>query len=330
MRRLLAVVGVVLLASIHDAPAAPERRAAAPALPAKTKPLSEMGGDRYKGVEGGLYPGGSAVRPAAHETLGLALAKQVKPLDAKGTAAADGVIALLAIGMSNTTQEFSTFKRRADADAGRNPKLVLVDGAQGGMAARQIEDPGDHGTGTRYWATVDERLAGAHVSRAQVEVAWIKQADMRPSDPFPGHAKTLQQELERIVDDLHDRFPNLRLVYLSSRTYGGYAKTSLNPEPYAFESGFAVKWLIEDQVKGEKRLNADPAKGAAKAPWLAWGPYLWANGSTKRADGFSWELDDVRAADGTHPSDAGCLKVAEQLWTFFTTDTTAKTWFLAN
>src|ERR671936_402607 len=47
-----------------------------------------------------------------------------------------------------------------------------------------------------------------------------------------------------IVAILRARYPNLKLVYVSSRTYGGYATTPLNPEPYAYDSGFAVKWLV--------------------------------------------------------------------------------------
>ena len=112
---------------------------------------------------------------------------------------------------------------------------------------------------------MDSRLAAAGLSRAQVQAVWIKQADAGPKEGFPGYARKLQRELERIVVLLHDRFPNVKLVYLSSRTYGGYATTRLNPEPYAYESGFAVKWLIEQQIKGEAALNCDPKKGAVKA-----------------------------------------------------------------
>ena len=64
-----------------------------------------------------------------------------------------------------------------------------------------------------------------------------------------------------------------------------------------------MKWLIEQQIKGEPALNYDPAKGAVKAPWLSWGPYLWANGTTKRTDGFSYHESDF-AGDGTHLSGA--------------------------
>ncbi len=65
---------------------------------------------------------------------------------------------------------------------------------------------------------------------------------------------------------MQERFPNLRIAYVSSQTYGGYATTPLNPEPFAYESGFAVKWLIADQISGKPDLNYNPAKGFVRAP----------------------------------------------------------------
>lgn len=293
----------------------------------KLKPLTELGKDRYQDFPGGLYLDGLNERPPAHEAAGLALAKQVQPLNAEGKPDPEGKIVLLSVGMSNTTQAFSMFKQLADADKEKNPRLTLVDGAQGGMTAARIKDAEDGGGGTRFWTTVDQRLKAAGATRAQVQAAWIKQADAGPTQGFPGYARQLQGELATIVRLMHERFPNLKLVYLSSRTYAGYARTPLNPEPYAYESGFSVKWLIDQQLKGEGDLNYDADKGPVKAPWLSWGPYLWANGTTARADGFSYAETDF-SSDGTHPSNAGRQKVGEQLLKFFKTDTTTKRWFL--
>src|SRR5262249_14002392 len=147
------------------------------------------GKGQYQGYPGGLYPDGRNERPAAHETLGLALAKKVEPLDGDGKPAADGKIVLLSVGMSNTTQEFSAFRALARADDAGNPRLVIVDGAQGGMSAGRVVDPDDGGSGTRFWATVDQRLRAAGVTRAQVQVAWVKQADPGPTEGFPRYAK---------------------------------------------------------------------------------------------------------------------------------------------
>jgi hypothetical protein len=291
------------------------------------KPLTALGEGEYKGSPGGLYPGGRNERPAMHEAAGRALAKKVQPLDKDGQPAGDGKIVLLSVGMSNTTQEFSTFKAIADKDADKNPRVVLVDGAQGGMTAAAIQNE-EGPRGRQFWNTVEERLGKAGVSRQQVQIAWLKEADAGPSEGFPKYARTLQAEMANIVRLMHRRFPNLKMVYLSSRIFGGYAKTRLNPEPYAYESGFAVKWLIEQQLKGDPALNADPTKGEVKSPWLSWGPYLWNNGKTKRPDGLVWVEEDF-AADGTHPSLSGRRKVAEQLVRFFKNDSTSKPWFLA-
>ena len=43
-----------------------------------------------------------------------------------------------------------------------------------------------------------------------------------------------------------------------------------------------MKWLIEDQINGTSELNYDPNAGEVNAPWVAWGPYLWADGTTGR------------------------------------------------
>src|SRR5207244_1879019 len=176
----------------------------------------------------------------------------------------------LSVGMSNTAQSSQGFQKQLAREMAKNSRLVFVNGAMGGMTAAAIQDPDDGRSGSRYWTTVDERLKAAGVTRAQVQAIWIKQADAGPTQGFPKYAQTLQGELTKIVQLLPERFPNAKLVYLSSRTYGGYAKSALNPEPYAFESGFSVKWLIEQQLKGEAALNHDPVKGAVQAPWLSW------------------------------------------------------------
>lgn len=290
------------------------------------KPLPELGGEAYQGHQGGLYPGGGNERPAVHEAAGVKLAAQVQPLDREGKPSANGKIVLLTVGMSNTSQASEAFKRLADGDPRKNPRVVIVNGAQGGMTADRIANPDDGGPGQKYWSTVDERLDAAGVTRAQVEAVWIKQAEAGPNQGFPKYAEKLSRDLAKDVRILPERFPNVKLCYLSPRTYGGYAKTQLNPEPYAYESGFSVKWLIERQLTGDAELNFDPARGAVKAPWLSWGAYLWANGAKANTDGLSYEESDF-AQDGTHESPSGQRKVGQQLLTFFKNDSTTRPWF---
>lgn len=48
-------------------------------------PLVDLGlGQTYNGQEGGLYPGGSNARPAAHDAAGRKIARGIVPLDVEG------------------------------------------------------------------------------------------------------------------------------------------------------------------------------------------------------------------------------------------------------
>ncbi len=287
------------------------------------KPLNEMTSeDEYKGEDGGLYGGGKNDPPAAHLAAAKGEAALPVPLDAEGKPSKDGVVVLVSISMSNATQEFSTFKSIADRDADKSESLTIVDCAQGGQAMAQWA-PAD----AKTWTEAERRLKAAGVTPAQVQVAWIKLANVRPAGDLAEHGKKLQQDTIAVLHNARERFPNLRVAYLGSRIYAGYAGTALNPEPYAYEGAFVVRWLIQDQIEGDPDLNWDAKLGAVKAPLLLWGPYLWADGTTPRKDdGLVWERGDL-GGDGTHPSDSGRQKVANLLLTFFKTDPVARTWF---
>jgi hypothetical protein len=301
-----------------------KRRAAKP--PAALKPLSDMTAkDRYKGLDGGLYGGGKNDPPEKHLQAALRQAKLIQPLDAEGTAAGDGKIVFVSIGMSNTTQEFSEFVRLAKTDSDKSPKVVLVDGAQSSMTAKLWANPGARDP----WEALDQRLRKAGVTAQQVQVAWIKEAEAEPANlgGFPKHAEVLKGHMAGLLNKATEKFPNLRIAYLSSRIYAGYATTQLNPEPYAYESAFAVRWLIQDQIKGDPKLSFDPEKGSVKSPLLLWGPYLWADGEKgRKTDDLVWEPKDL-GLDGTHPSLSGRRKVADLLLRFVKSDPTAKVWF---
>ena len=114
------------------------------------------------------------------------------------------------------------------------------------------------------------------------------------------------------------RYPNLRLVYLSSRTYGGYAITGWNPEPAAYDSGYAVRGVIQDRISGK-----------LKGPWVGWGPYLWTDGAGRPERRARVDLRRRgRRRDASIPK-SGVQKVVNLLTTFFKTDPTAKRWYLA-
>ena len=185
--------------------------------------------DRYKGQDGGLYGGGKNEPPEKHLQAALKQAKLIRPLDAEGKPAADGKIVLISIGMSNTTQEFSAFVRTANADPDKSPQVVIVDGAQGGQTANIWANPGDRDP----WEVLDERLRQAGVTAQQVQAAWVKQAMPGPAylGDFPKHAEVLKGHMVGLLDQPKQRFPNLRIAYLSSRIYAGYATTRSIPSP---------------------------------------------------------------------------------------------------
>ncbi len=263
----------------------------------------------YKGYAGKLYPG-SNQPPATYQQTGLTKAAQVTPLNANGAKDPNGKIVLLSIGMSNTRYEFEEFRAEEKADTQLNPKLVIVEGAQGGWDAELAKTVDFH------WTNVDTYLAQAGVNSKQVQVVWLKEAIAQEKEAFPTDANHLKTDLSAIIGIMQQRYPNLKLIFVSSRTYGGYASTTLSPEPYAYQGGLAVKWLIQD------RLNT-----STTGPWVAWGPYLWTNGTKGRSDGLVWTCTDT-LSDGTHPSASGDKKVAGLLINFFKTNPATRGWYL--
>jgi len=128
----------------------------------------------------------------------------------------------------------------------------------------------------------------------------------------------LMQEMGQIARTIKTRYHNVEQMYVHSRIYGGYANPNdsfqddpthfqlLNPEPFAYEQGFAMKWLIQAQidqvylpghpvnaVTGPLSYN-DPSPNGA--PWIDWGSYMWAAGTIVPClgcpiSGLTWRQD---------------------------------------
>jgi len=176
-------------------------------------------------------------------------------------------------------------------------------------------------------------------SENQVQAIFMKAADPFPECDLahdtgcaPGEiadAYTAEQHLSDIMQYLRcckldennistgiSRYPNLQQVFITSRTYGGYANgltlppaagnaNCLNPEPFAYELGFSIQRLIVGQIDEDANVtDTDPYRngtipnGSVKysgtpnqlggAIWFDWGPYLWANGTSPNSDGVFW------------------------------------------
>lgn len=290
--------------------------------------LNDLGTGTYQGSEGGLYPNGSNVRPSSHDSDGVAIANGIQPLDANGNPSDAGKIVFMAIGESTAQNEFGRFIPIANSDPAKNPAVVIVNGAQGGATPNNFTS-----LSSAYWATViNNYLPQNNVTSQQVAAIWIEDTDGIASGTFPSDMSNLQTQYETMMQTMLTLFPNLKLVYFSSRVYGGYSNgvgVPDNPEPYAYEVGFAVKWAIQDQINGNSNLNYNQGNGPVVAPWMSWGPYYWSNGMLGRNDGLIWDCADF-SADGTHPSSQfGQLKVATALLQFLKTDDTTTPWYLA-
>ncbi len=292
-------------------------------------PLNDLGNNEYirmdgqqTGFIGGLYPGGSNVPPTAHQSAALAQANAIVPLDASGNPdATNGKIVMISIGMSNANYEFYTFMTHVIPDTTVNPQLLLINGALPGQTSDVWADPG-----ADAWNQLAATLESYQVTAQQVQVAWIKNTRTGAGD-FPEKALALQSDFERTVQNLKALYPNVKIAYLSSRIYSYTYINGLSPEPNAYETGFAVKWLISKQINGAPALNSNPQNGPVMAPLLLWGPYLWANGNIPRSDGLVWLPEDL-TNDCTHPSDSGRQKVAQLLIDFFKNDSTTTPWFM--
>ena len=306
-------------------------------------PLTDLLTATYYGNQGGLYPGGVNQPPPGYDSAVRASRNRIRPLDVNGDESPFGKYVLLSIGRSNATQEWcSTATRppctpwslmaRAAADLSVNHyTMVIVNGADSG---RQDARSWSSATSPNYERIKTARLTPLALSENQVEVIWAELDDLAPVYSLPAdsaNARVLASTIGQVLRALRTRYPQLLLVFLSSRLYAGYSTTDLAPEPFAYEQGFAIKWVIESQIKEMHGSPPDPWVGSLSvtrkiAPIVVWGPYLWARGETPRSDGLSWRRTDFES-DGSTPSQDGENKVGLALLNFFKTSLYTRCWF---
>ena len=299
-------------------------------VPGTTTPmtaLNDLGTGTYLGSEGGLYLNGSNVMPASHDADGVSFASAIQPLDANGNPDPNGKYALLSLGMSNAFDTFAEFTIDATAEPTLNPNLVLVPGAMPLITAANLSS-----LSNPIWFNImNYFLPQSGVTADQVVAAWVMDTDPNISGTFPGDMTQLQAEFEAIAQNLHTQFPNLTLAFFTSRYYAGYSngQESGSQEPYAYESAFAVRGMIQDQLNGDPAMNYNPANGPVVAPWVAWADYDWGNGLLARKDGLVWTCQDFGATGLHNSKPQGGEKDANMMLNFFRTNDATTPWFLA-
>jgi len=296
-------------------------------------------GQLYLGQFSGMLYDGSNSAPADQIAAGMAAAAAVQPLDINGNPSASGKIGLISLGMSEAYDEWCdgssctsySFTGQAASNSGVNHStLVILDGATSGTNTTSWVCPyGDCPLGTTapnwYDRVLNDILIPAGVTEAQVQVVWIQEANPGPTW-FPtlpsssADAYAFEYYLGQVLHALKIRWPNVQQVFISSRIYAGYANTNQSPEPYAYEYGFGVKRLINQQMLQRDTGAIDPFVGdlLTGVPWIDWGPYLWGNDSNNLpgSSALNWAPDDF-SPDGIHPSSYGVTQVGGALLNFF-------------
>jgi len=330
----------------------------------------------YKSFQGGLYENCSDAVPPDHDSDGKTIVPQVQPLDADGNPSAHGKIVLASIGMSAAFDEFAGFVLAAQASSAvSNTSLIMVNGAESNQDAcfwfPAFGPPTCYPTNPNNYDRVDGILAKYNLTPLQVQAVWLKNANGRidpgaagcsvgpcvplcdetlagcTNSPETTDALNYEQELGNIIRAAKTRWPNLKFIFITSRLYGGYAPAGAgSPEPFAYESGYAVKWVIQAQIDQMAGKGVDPIAGdlsynvdamnTSVAPWIGWGPYFWAAGPIPRSDGLVWcdgslspgppcngEVDFE--PDGEHPSSV--TKQVKMLMSFFLNSPYTLPWF---
>lgn len=320
-------------------------------------PINDLGPGVYLGqFQGGLYENGSNIIPADHEAAGLAI---VPTVGNNGS----GKFIYLGTGMSTAYQNFGYFVLTVmPTVTNANPNMVVIGGAQSGYTAcawaYAVGDPYQVGCyplnpqergPNPYDNILTKQLTPAGLTESQVEVIYIENCDPGPTVGLPSStadAYVYERWLGMILRAAKTRYPNLKIAFLTSRFYAGYTTMNMSPEPYAYETAFTIKWIIQAQINQERGLGIDPVAGdlsfgpGGAAPYLVWGPYVWASGTTPRSDGMVWcdrqkgspchgEMD-YNAADLTHPSTMGMKKVGDAILSVMENSEFAEPWFLAS
>lgn len=256
-------------------------------------PLPELGSGFYQGEQGGLYPDGLNVPPAAYLAELEAMAAQL---------AEDDELVVACLGMSMMQNACSGFINNGYASGPDiNPALRVINAAIGSKQQNwELVD-------NRVWEDSKIRLALAGFAPEEVDIVLYHNAWGGPTLPFPDHSLLLLDSLRVTMDNIVYHYPNTQIIYLNSRHYGGWNLDSKSPEPWAYEEGFSYKWLIEERINGE-----------IETPLLAWQAYQWVP---------TWP-ESYFIEDGLHLSSEGQAASAAVWAEYFRTTSYIAPWYL--
>jgi len=300
-------------------------------------PLNDLGTGYYNGMQGGLYLSGTNIMPLSHKKKGNNYSKQFKPLDSFGNINyEEGEILMLAFGASiasNAINAFGDSLVTYDFEGVSNCVSIKSMCFGGKDLDYMIDTASDN-----YWDGVRNRMADRGDTYAQVQIAWLmQQSDGDSTDDFLTYFNSVSAKYVTLLQMMKDSFPNLKQIFISGMHYTGYMDPNHDrypsfSNPHDYWGNLVIRDLIVRQISGDPALKY---KGIAPAvPWLAWGPYFWADGvNPRQTDLLSWKCEQFRTdltGGGFHlinePESLGVE--AHMLLNFFETNPVAKTWYL--
>ena len=118
----------------------------------------------------------------------------------------------------------------------------------------------------------------------------------------------MQGQYESMMGTMHTLFPKLTMVYWSGRIYAGYSNgvAKIDPEPYAYESSFAVKNAINDQLNGASNLCDGNGCSTDKRSLDVLGTVLLGQRPARPQRRLRLDVPgSLVQKDGTHPTTSG-------------------------
>lgn len=285
-------------------------------------PITDLGVGYYRGYQGGLYPNGSNVRQGVHLSSALSVVRTIKKLKTNGQPDTNGNIVMIGIGASNPRTEFDAFIQQITASGSLRSGVKIINTCIGGQGVQKMNTPT-----ANYWQQAKNTLQQQGLTEAQVQVAWIETDNTSNGDTlFPRAPLLLINDLKVLLETIKLKFPNIKICYLSSRAFSGYALASASEigkgllYPRDYYNGWALKWMVE------KQINNEPGFTISTIPFITMGNYNWSQGSQPRMDGFFLDCNLDIGSDGLHLTAPGEEKIGALMKSFFLTDTTTYGW----
>jgi hypothetical protein len=263
----------------------------------------------------GLYPGGGNAIPEAHREAGERIAAAIRPLDGEGRPDDEqGRVLALVMGHSNCRMYFEALQGHLSEQAAQlSPRFEMLNAAVGGQQLPQIV-----ALQGKVWERAEQLTHQAGRSARQVQVLFLhttyhgwRNVGGVPPGEFPQTMQQMQRDLVTVLAHCVHLYPNLRIAYLTCdgfRHFTGF-------EPHVYQEAFALKWLIESQIRGEPGSAYEGE--ARRLPWLQWGPYLWDN---------TWDAGYF--TDGVHPGPTALRLFVGKYWQHLARDPVARPWLL--